>query len=186
VAVGVGQGAEAVAPEHVLGRRVGGRAGVDRLFEDGIDVLDVREDADARGADLLRRLLDRLRGRPASITTESPISSSAWAMIPSGALPAETLVVAIDPGKVVNRVWLASGECALIGEPSSLPSLREGVEQLLREAGLEGRAEWRLHDVAAHPDGIEPADIVVLHRVVCWYPDEVSAARSLTTRLSGK
>jgi hypothetical protein len=44
-------------------------------------------------------------------------------------LPAETVVVAIDPGKVVNRVWLASGECGLIGEPSSLPSLREGVDE---------------------------------------------------------
>ena len=35
-------------------------------------------------------------------------------------LPAEALVVAIDPGKVANRVWLASGERGLIGEPVSL------------------------------------------------------------------
>ena len=29
----------------------------------------------------------------------------------------------------------------------------------------------RLHYTAADPDAIEPSDIVVLHRVVCCYPD---------------
>lgn len=56
-------------------------------------------------------------------------------------LPAETLVVAIDPGKVANRVWLASGERGLIGEPRSLPTLREGVdelERLIRTSGVVG------------------------------------------------
>ena len=43
--------------------------------------------------------------------------------------------------------------------------------QLLREAGLEQRAERRVHDIAVDPDGVEPADVVVLHRVVCCYPD---------------
>ena len=45
------------------------------------------------------------------------------------------------------------------------------AQQLVREAGLEGRAVRRLHDLAADPDGAEPADVVVLHRVVCCYPD---------------
>ena len=47
-------------------------------------------------------------------------------------LPAEALVVAIDPGKVANRVWLASGERGLIGEPVSLTTLRAGVDELMR------------------------------------------------------
>jgi hypothetical protein len=42
------------------------------------------------------------------------------------AVPATALVVAVDPGKVSNRVWLTSGERGLIGEPVSLPVLREG------------------------------------------------------------
>src|SRR3954465_9179128 len=42
---------------------------------------------------------------------------------------------------------------------------------LLAEAGLAGRAERRLHDIAAPPGGGEPVDAVVLHRVVCCYPD---------------
>jgi hypothetical protein len=42
---------------------------------------------------------------------------------------------------------------------------------LLAETGLTGRVERRLHDIAVDPDGVEPADAVVLHRVVCCYPD---------------
>ena len=42
---------------------------------------------------------------------------------------------------------------------------------LVREVGVEGRAERRLHDIAADPEKVEPADVVVLHRVVCCYPD---------------
>jgi 16S rRNA G966 N2-methylase RsmD len=45
------------------------------------------------------------------------------------------------------------------------------AERLLAEAGLEERAERRLHDIAVEPDAVEPADVVVLHRVVCCYPD---------------
>jgi magnesium-protoporphyrin O-methyltransferase len=45
------------------------------------------------------------------------------------------------------------------------------AEALLREAGLADRAERRLHDIAVDPAGVEPADVVVLHRVVCCYPD---------------
>jgi magnesium-protoporphyrin O-methyltransferase len=43
--------------------------------------------------------------------------------------------------------------------------------RLAREAGLVERVERRLVDVAVDPDGVEPADVVVLHRVVCCYPD---------------
>jgi magnesium-protoporphyrin O-methyltransferase len=43
--------------------------------------------------------------------------------------------------------------------------------QLLREAGVDERADRRIHDIAADPDGIELADVVVLNRVVCCYPD---------------
>jgi transposase len=48
----------------------------------------------------------------------------------SAELPARTLVVAIDPGKATNRVLLADGERGLIGEPVSLPTLRQGIERL--------------------------------------------------------
>ncbi len=47
----------------------------------------------------------------------------------------------------------------------------EEARELLREARLEGRADRRIRDIADGEDGIEPADVVVLHRVVCCYPD---------------
>jgi 16S rRNA G966 N2-methylase RsmD len=51
------------------------------------------------------------------------------------------------------------------------PAYEEEANQLLRETALEERAERRLHDIAVDPEGVEAADIVVLHRVVCCYPD---------------
>jgi transposase len=53
-------------------------------------------------------------------------------------VPGDRLVVAIDPGKVTNRVWLTTGERGLIGEPVSLPVLRDGVDELERLVGGSG------------------------------------------------
>jgi magnesium-protoporphyrin O-methyltransferase len=47
----------------------------------------------------------------------------------------------------------------------------EEAERLLQEHGLADRAERRLHDIAEEPESVDPADVVVLHRVVCCYPD---------------
>ena len=47
----------------------------------------------------------------------------------------------------------------------------EEAKALLAESGFEGRVE-RLHgDFVAGESDIAPADAVVLHRVVCCYPD---------------
>jgi 2-polyprenyl-3-methyl-5-hydroxy-6-metoxy-1,4-benzoquinol methylase len=51
------------------------------------------------------------------------------------------------------------------------PSYEEEAARLIREAGVEGRVARRLHDIAADPARVEAADVVVLHRVVCCYPD---------------
>jgi 2-polyprenyl-3-methyl-5-hydroxy-6-metoxy-1,4-benzoquinol methylase len=47
----------------------------------------------------------------------------------------------------------------------------EPARELLREHGLQDRADRLLHDIATDPGAVEPADVVVLHRVVCCYPD---------------
>ena len=60
------------------------------------------------------------------------------------------------------------------------------ARRLLGEADLEGKAERRLLDIAVDPEGVEPADVVVLHRVVCCYPDYdrlLSAAAGRARRL---
>ena len=63
VAEGIGDAREPVAPEHVLRGAHFGPAGVDRLLEDLVDVVDVEEDAGRRRADRRRRLDRRLRER---------------------------------------------------------------------------------------------------------------------------
>jgi Methyltransferase domain len=51
------------------------------------------------------------------------------------------------------------------------PAYDPEAARLIEEAGVEGRVERRVHDIAADPASVEPADVVVLHRVVCCYPD---------------
>jgi 2-polyprenyl-3-methyl-5-hydroxy-6-metoxy-1,4-benzoquinol methylase len=51
------------------------------------------------------------------------------------------------------------------------PAYEHEAERLLRDAGVEGRVERRLHDIAVDPGDVERADVVVLNRVVCCYPD---------------
>jgi 16S rRNA G966 N2-methylase RsmD len=45
------------------------------------------------------------------------------------------------------------------------------ARQLLTDTGLTERVDRRIVDIAASPQDVETADIVVLHRVVCCYPD---------------
>jgi transposase len=47
------------------------------------------------------------------------------------ALDPATVVVAVDPGKVMNRVWVSDGS-GLLADPVSLPVAREGIAALER------------------------------------------------------
>jgi magnesium-protoporphyrin O-methyltransferase len=47
----------------------------------------------------------------------------------------------------------------------------EEAAALLSEAGLEGRVLRRYGDFVERAAAVDPADVVVLHRVVCCYPD---------------
>jgi len=51
------------------------------------------------------------------------------------------------------------------------PAYDVEASRLLEEAGLQARVRRRILDIAEEPDAVEPADVVVLHRVVCCYPD---------------
>jgi magnesium-protoporphyrin O-methyltransferase len=42
---------------------------------------------------------------------------------------------------------------------------------LAEESGLGDQMTRRLHDIVEAPDEVEKGDVVVLHRVVCCYPD---------------
>jgi magnesium-protoporphyrin O-methyltransferase len=51
------------------------------------------------------------------------------------------------------------------------PAYDAAARLLLRQHGFEDRVERRLCDLAVDGDVVAPADVVVLHRVVCCYPD---------------
>src|SRR3982751_3391168 len=51
------------------------------------------------------------------------------------------------------------------------PGYEREAAALIAEAGVTGRVQRRLADIAADPAAVPSADIVVLHRVVCCYPD---------------
>ena len=44
-------------------------------------------------------------------------------------VPFDQVIVAIDPGKAVNRVWVTAAD-GLVGEPLSMPTSREGIDRL--------------------------------------------------------
>jgi magnesium-protoporphyrin O-methyltransferase len=52
-----------------------------------------------------------------------------------------------------------------------IPTYEDTAGELLREAGLEGRVDRKVLDFAAEGSAIEGADVVVLNRVICCYPD---------------
>jgi spermidine synthase len=86
-----------------------------------------------------------------------------------GAIQTELLIAGAERGEVVELV------------PAYEPFARE----LARENGLEGRTSFRIEDVLESPDTVEPADVVVLNRVVCCSPDGVrlaAAGARLSTR----
>jgi magnesium-protoporphyrin O-methyltransferase len=51
------------------------------------------------------------------------------------------------------------------------PTYEESAAELLREAGFEDRVERRVMDFVNAGSDIEAADIVVMNRVICCYPD---------------
>ena len=51
------------------------------------------------------------------------------------------------------------------------PAYEHEAHKLAGKAGIQGLLHWRIHDLAQDPGAVDPADLVVLHRVVCCYPD---------------
>ena len=66
------------------------------------------------------------------------------------------------------------------------PAYGRFARELAREARLDDRVEHRVDNVAENGRDVGPADVVVLNRVVCCYPDDerlVAAAAERTRRL---
>lgn len=95
------------------------------------------------------------------------------------ALDPATVVVAVDPGKVMNRVWVSNGG-GLLAEPVSLPVSRDGIgrlERLLVEHGegepvIAVEATGSLHrSWAAELEQLHPGSVRM------FAPSETKAAR---------
>jgi len=86
-----------------------------------------------------------------------------------GAIQAELLGAGAERGEVVELVSAY--------EPYAL--------ELARKRGLEERTSFRVADVLDEPGNVEPAEVVVLNRVVCCSPDGIqltAAAARLARR----
>jgi hypothetical protein len=62
------------------------------------------------------------------------------------------------------------------------PAYEPEAERLAREAGLETRIDRRILDFARRAEEVEPADVVLMHRVVCCYPDMPALVGSAAER----
>ena len=51
------------------------------------------------------------------------------------------------------------------------PTYEEEARGLLEEAGLADRVDRKLMDFAQEAGQVEPADVVIMNRVICCYPD---------------
>ena len=84
-----------------------------------------------------------------------------------GAIQAELLEAGATSGEVVELV----------------AAYEPYAEELARERGIEERTSFRVEDVLDSPARVDPADVVVLNRVVCCSPDGVQLA-GIAARLS--
>ena len=65
------------------------------------------------------------------------------------------------------------------------PTYEASAAELLREAGFEDRVERRVMDFVNAGADIEAADIVVMNRVICCYPDLPRLAGAAADRARG-
>ncbi|WP_166876459.1 methyltransferase domain-containing protein [Salinibacterium sp. ZJ450] len=88
----------------------------------------------------------------------------------AGVAGASVLEVGGGVGEIQLEL-LARGAASTVNLELS-PGYETEAARLIAEAGVAERVTRRVGiDIARHPDVVEPADIVVLHRVVCCYPD---------------
>jgi len=65
------------------------------------------------------------------------------------------------------------------------PTYETAATQLIVEAGLSDRVERRVMDFAEAGTEVEPADVVVMNRVICCYPDMPRLAAAAADRAKG-
>jgi magnesium-protoporphyrin O-methyltransferase len=112
-----------------------------------------------------RRMANRYRKRGLGKTARRMVE-----LVAAGGLGGATVLEVGGGVGEIHIELLKRG--AARGTNLELSEAYEGpARQLLADAGLTDRVERRIVDIATAPDAVEPADVVVLHRVVCCYRD---------------
>jgi len=119
-----------------------------------------------------RRGLDRTQRRLVTFLTERGIEHASVLEIGGGVGEIQIELLSRGARKATNL------EISRNYEPEA--------EALLERFGMVDRVQRRFVDIATSPNAVDPADVVVLHRVVCCYPDYgrlLSAAAGHAKRL---
>lgn len=119
-----------------------------------------------------KRGLDRTRRRLVGFLTERGIEGAT--------------VLEIGGGVGEIHVELLRRGAARVTSLEISTNYEAQAAELLEAQGLTDRVTRRFLDIAVAPDEVEPADVVLLHRVVCCYPDYellLSAAAGHARRL---
>jgi 2-polyprenyl-3-methyl-5-hydroxy-6-metoxy-1,4-benzoquinol methylase len=112
-----------------------------------------------------RRLANRYRKRGLDKTAQTMVEF----LRAVGLQGASVLEVGGGVGEIEVELLQAGATRAQNLELS--PAYQQPARALAAQAGVQGRIDWRIHDLAEDPGAVAPADLVVLHRVVCCYPD---------------
>lgn len=122
--------------------------GYEEFFDDRVARRDARR--------YLRRGLDRTSRRVVAEVTRNGVEGRSVLEVGGGvgAVPIELLRAGADRATVVEMS----------------PAYDAPARELLDDAGLGGRVDRRIADLATAPD-VPPADVVVLNRVVCCDPE---------------
>ncbi len=84
---------------------------------------------------------------------------------------ADRSVLEVGGGVGAIQLELLRAGAATTTNAELSPAYEACAAELASEAGLDGRSDRRVLDFAQEGSTIEEADVVVLHKVVCCYPD---------------
>ena len=112
-----------------------------------------------------RRLANRYRKRGLDPTAQTMVQF----LRQLGLEGASVLEVGGGVGEV--GIELLQGGAARAHNLELSPAYEHEARTLAAQAGVQERLDWRIHDLAQDPGAVAPADLVVLHRVVCCYSD---------------
>jgi len=141
---------------------------------------DPRGCEDVFGNGFARRMAKRYRRRGLDPTATQMVDF----LSKNGLSGSTVLEIGGGVGQISIELLRRGAASVTIAELS--PAYDQEARRIAEEAGVADRVRRRIVDVAATPETVEKADLVVLHRVVCCYPDFVRLLRTAAGRCLGR